>query len=233
MTKFSRKRERNFQRQVFNNFSRVFILICISGKCPFFISLVPVSPQPRRFHINRMIILSKCATFATNGKRNVPHFCNYNESLQLRWNYDETNARMELLNHIACCYARRGWLVSVVSADIHGVCNRGVHCCIWIIASRRIVESTVNIDCNQPPAARVVFGISRYIYRAIRVCLLSLLCSFFLLLLLLFCGLDVYDATVVALRWNWKMSLVGLRSNGLHFYRSLYLSLVRKMTQWR
>lgn len=45
---------------------------------------------------------------------------------------------------------------------IHDVRNRGLPCCIWIIASRRIVESTVNIDCNQPPAERVALGISKY-----------------------------------------------------------------------
>lgn len=67
-----------------------------------------------------MIILSKRVrtSFVNVGRRNVPYFCNYNELLLVTtMQQRETNARTELLNDIACCYARCGWLVSVVSAD--------------------------------------------------------------------------------------------------------------------
>lgn len=108
-----------------------------------FLSLIQVSPQPRKFHINRMIILSKYVTFATNGKRNVPHFFNYNEFLQLRCNYDETNAYGIIKSHrMLLCTP---WLIGI----------RRVRRYPWCLQSRgsllhldHCVVSHCRVDCE-------------------------------------------------------------------------------------
>lgn len=189
----------------------------------FFISPLKVSPQFRGFRISGAIYSFRTRSFAdqrtANETRRLPVMNILLATTRCNC-ASETNARTELLNRIARCYARRGWLVSLrVRQFIHGVSQsrgKGLAAVAASGSSRRVALSSrllwILTVINHGP--RASHGISKYIHRTIRVHFVfsSLSLSFFALAFAfgLLRSRRLWRRCVTAPRWIWEMSPVGL-----------------------